>query len=187
MSRRGLAIASAVLVAGGAAGGVAIARQHGRAPTSDVPTLTVPARRCPPSDKGFDLIRNPEPDDLDKVLAPKDPTGGLICRYTGLNGEPNGGRPMTLYKTVRVSTTNALRLADALDRIPDVPKGTIYHCPNDVAQYDILILSYANRADVDIRIDRGGCRQITNEYASRLGLNGRYTTFQRDLDRLIIR
>ena len=176
------------VVAAGAASGITIAVVHHPSPRpirASNPIRVTAASRCAPTMRGFDGVKN-EPDHLDRQLAPKDPIGGLICRYSGLNREGDARvKPLSLYRTVSVRENEARHLADDLDALPKPkdPNDKVY-CPADFGRYDILILRYAKGPDVDIRFDRTGCRQVTNGYIGRLGFGPQFQRFEADFDRL---
>lgn len=166
--------------------GVAIARSGGHPPTPlrvNNPIRVTVGEGCPRSIKGHDGIINPEPDHLDKVLAPSNPAKGLICRYTPLDGLQRAGiRYGVLYRSIPLTRAIAVRLAGDLDRIPPVPRGAVYSCPADFAQYDILILAYGGHQDVDLQVSQTGCRAINNGYVGRLDVSSQAGRFATDFD-----
>jgi hypothetical protein len=168
--------------------GVAIARSGGHPPQPirmNNPIRATIAGGCPRSIKGADGITNPEPDHLDKLLAPSNPTHGLICRYTPLEGLQRAGiKYGVLYKSVSLLQREARRLASDLDRIPPEPSGASYGCPSDIAHYDILILAYVGHQDVDLLVSQTGCQAITNGYAARLSVSPQAGKFATDFDEL---
>ena len=83
-----------------------------------------------------------------------------------------------------IAQSDAGRLAGDLDRIPPAPRGAVYNCPADIAQYDILILAYGGHQDVDLWVSQTGCRTITNGYAGRLGISPQAGKFAADFGNL---
>jgi hypothetical protein len=184
---RMLAVAILLVSAGGVS--VAVARHvHPAKPVALRQANPVRVRAsagCPRSIGWTDGVKNTPRPGLDRLLAPKDPSGGLICRFRALGGvEGPHVQHGKLTRSIPLTRAAARRLASELDRIPEPPKGAIYACPMDVAQYDLLVLSYRSAPDVDILINRTGCRGITNGFTSRIAINPQAQRFFDDLDRV---
>lgn len=127
-------------------------------------SLTV-AGGCPSSSKDpvtgdpFVGVTNPPPTWSGTFLPPQDPTGGLICRYYGLNGQP-----FQLKSQSVLDATDALAQAGAMRQVPltcAFCDGT-YSCPMDDGSIDVVVFNYTDRPDVAVWVKANGCRTMSN-------------------------
>jgi hypothetical protein len=119
---------------------------------------------CPTTSKGVVGVTNPGQDDLDSALVPAGtPTGGLLCRFAGLNGRT----PLGLAAEKALDAADAIRLADAARRVPlaHVIEGA-HSCPMDDARAVLLVLSSPGRPDTDLWVTTSGCTWIANGHIS---------------------
>ena len=118
-------------------------------------TVTV-AGGCPTSTGGRRGVRN---DGLGFrfEMAPKHPTGGLVCVYN-----PNDPQPSPLLGQLRLDTNQASQLAADADEASTVrPAVTGWACSG--TDHTLIALSYLGRSDVDLWIDgEAWCDLLTN-------------------------
>lgn len=113
---------------------------------------------CPPSDKGVTGVTNPGARLTRRLLPAGKPTGGLRCRYDGLNGHP-----WQLVAARRLTAGQARQKARSLARIPlSHPDGAVVNCPMDDGSAEVLVLVYPGRPDVDLWIKLNGCGGTSN-------------------------
>ncbi len=115
---------------------------------------------CPATDGGIVGVRNPGQPDLRGRLLPRsvEPTGGLVCRYDGMNG-----RPFMLRRQTRLTEAEARRLAAVVDALPlSHLDGGVAHCPAADGTAAVLALAYPGRPDVDLWADLNGCATVAN-------------------------
>jgi hypothetical protein len=119
-------------------------------------------RPCPASDRDVIGVTNAGQPDLDAALVPEGaPTGGLVCRYVGLNG-----KRWTLQADQKLTAATAARIADAARRVRLAHAiGGAHGCPADDASATLIVLSYAGR-DVNLWLKRAGCAWIANGHIS---------------------
>lgn len=178
--RRVALVVGALIVGIGLAGvGVAVARnaddrvlQQFRTPVdahADNPIRVTIASGCPASIKGHDGVSNPTPNHLRSIIAPSNPTGGLVCRYTPmLILLPGHDKHGALYRSASLSEKNARRLVDEMQGIQK--KALFAHnleCPQaPFEEFDIIVLSYPDRPDLDLLVSTAGCGNgFNNGYA----------------------
>ena len=103
---------------------------------------------------------------LSSILAPKDPTNALICRYFS-----DGTTPLTLYRSVALKESQARQLALDLDRIREIPRRGFYHCGEPVAgsYIDVFIFHSAHGSDVAVSHDWGSCEVYSNGHRTMRG------------------
>ena len=118
---------------------------------------------CPPTDKNVTGVTNAAGEGLARRLLPAgQPSGGLRCRYDGLNGDP-----WHLVAAQRLSTAAARRTASQMASLPlGQPAGEIVNCPMDDGSAEVLVLAYPNRPDVDLWVALNGCGGVSNGYLS---------------------
>ncbi len=117
---------------------------------------------CPPSDRHAVGVRNPNPGgSLDHHLLPprEQPTEGVVCRYSGVNGQRefhNTGRD-------RLDRTAARRLAQKASALPVAhTDGDVVNCPMDDGRYAVVVFRYPGRPDIDLWTARSGCATTAN-------------------------
>ncbi len=97
-------------------------------------------------------------DDLSHRLLPDArPTGGLICEYLGFDGHP------ALKHQTALSGDRAQRIAATVGKwsLGHAVLGR-HECGAALGSATILVLSYPDRADVDLWSDDGGCSAVSN-------------------------
>lgn len=88
------------------------------------------------------------------------PTGGLVCRYNGLNG-----RAWHLRGSRRLTPGQARHLARVVARTPlSHVDGGASSCPADDGSARFTALEYPGRPDVDLMVSLGGCGGISNGF-----------------------
>jgi hypothetical protein len=115
---------------------------------------------CPATSEGVVGVTNPGQDDLDSTMVPAGtPTGGLLCRFAGLNDKT----PLALSAHRVLDAADAIRLADAARRVPlaHVIEG-VHSCPMDDARAVLLVLSFPGRPDTDLWVTTSGCTWVAN-------------------------
>jgi hypothetical protein len=120
--------------------------------------LTVPSG-CPASDADMVGVESPRTDLADRMVPAADPTGGLVCRYNGLNGTR-----FALGGSTRLDRVAATRVAQALARLRlSHMAGTLIRpCPMDDGSVIVLALSYAGQPDVAVWFRSRGCQWVSN-------------------------
>src|SRR5215468_1408594 len=91
------------------------------------------------------------------------PTSGLLCVYP----QPRSYVPPRppAREAIPVDERSAVRLADLLAKVSPQPAPTgTTSCPGTDENITVIVLSYAGRADVDLRYNAFGCRAIDNGY-----------------------
>jgi len=125
------------------------------------------AAGCPASDRTVVGVTGDGPGQdapgLDTQLLPgPQPTAGLVCRYSGLNGA-KGKPPMALLASRTLDAAAARRLAADVLALPLAhPVGEVRSCPADDGSAVLVALAYPGRADADLRITTTGCRSVAN-------------------------
>jgi len=118
------------------------------------------ATGCPTSDEGYAGVTNPPPALADALLPPQAPTGGLVCRYYGMND-----RPYALKSQAVLDSGGATALAQEIQRLPLThTNGDIIFCPMDDGAATVVVLAYPHRGDVDLWVRTTGCQTIANGY-----------------------
>lgn len=126
--------------------------------------LTV-AGGCPAADRNVADVSNTAAGggagDLRHRLVPAGaPTGGLVCRYNGLNG-----RRWRLRSATRLTGEQARRRARSLARMPlGHVDGGAMSCPADDEPASFIALAYPGRPDVDLMVSPGGCGGTSNGF-----------------------
>ena len=83
----------------------------------------------------------------------------LLCEYNGLNVEPALG----LSSQPPLDATAATRIAREFFGLdPAHIDGEEFGCPNDDGTHAIYAFGYRDRPDVDVWVNRSGCRGATN-------------------------
>ena len=164
-----------ICAAGLALAGVGIAVARGVHVAKPLQRGTKPVRvtisgGCPSRLDG-DGVTNPQPDHLDSVLAPIDPTRGLICRFAPLEGiqDPHVLHG-ALYRARILTRAEATKLAVVLDDLKPIPRG-VFMCPSDSVRDEIIVFAYTDRPDVDLWYSAEGCSTVNNGYTIK-GLYG---------------
>lgn len=114
---------------------------------------------CPASDAdvvGVEAVRS---DLSDQLVPPGEPSGGLICRYDGMNGDR-----YALASSKRLDTSGAIRLAGALRavRLSRRSGTTVRSCTPIDGSADVLVLSYPGQPDAPVWVSVGGCGRVSN-------------------------
>jgi hypothetical protein len=132
-------------------------------------TVTV-ADGCPASDRGAGDV----PPGSDSSLLPAGrPTGGLICAYTGLNGDP-----FALRAQVRLGSADAARLARTASAIGLAhTDGGVVNCPADFGTATVIAFSYPH-ASAALWLADSGCQYVSNGAIS-VGFGGGMTGLAR--------
>jgi hypothetical protein len=114
---------------------------------------------CPPTDKSFTGVTNSAGEGLTRRLLPAgQPSGGLRCRYDGLNG-----RPWHLVAAQRLSAAVARQAASQMASLPlSHPEGEVASCPMDDGSAEVLALAYPDLPDVDLWVALNGCGGVSN-------------------------
>jgi hypothetical protein len=88
------------------------------------------------------------------------PTGGLVCRYNGMNG-----RAWHLRSSRRLTAGQARHLARVVAGTPlSHVDGGASSCPADDGSARFTALAYPGRPDVDLMVSPGGCGGISNGF-----------------------
>ncbi len=114
---------------------------------------------CPSTDRVVVGVSNPATDLAEGLVPAASPTGGLLCRYAGLNGKPFGliaGRTLGADAARHINTL-ASRIS--LDHLNDEAP---WSCPADDGSATVVVLAYRGRADVDLWLPRRGCITLSN-------------------------
>jgi hypothetical protein len=115
---------------------------------------------CPGSDAGYVGVSNPGSRLTGRLLPAAIPAAGLECRYDGMNG-----RAWKLREDRLLGPAAAGRLASTMARLPlGHVDGGITSCPMDDGSAEIIALSYAHQADVDLWVNLNGCGGVSNGY-----------------------
>jgi len=124
-----------------------------------------------PSRLDGDGVTNPQPDHLGSVLAPSEPTRGLICRFSPSEGiqDPHVLHGV-LYRTRILTHGEATELVADLDTLRPIPQG-VFMCPSDSERDEIIVFAYRDRPDVDLWYSAEGCSSVNNGYTIK-GLYG---------------
>ncbi|MEO6500385.1 MAG: hypothetical protein ABIQ09_00560 [Jatrophihabitantaceae bacterium] len=126
--------------------------------------------RCPAENKGMVGVRN-EGTDLDHALAPADkPNAGLLCSYTGLNGEAFA---LSLERVL--AAADAGRIAEAAHRTALSHYDASRSCGMDDGSVTVLVLQYPNRPAVNLWLPSTSCHGTSNGHivaTDLLGLGG---------------
>jgi hypothetical protein len=122
---------------------------------------------CPPTDKSFTGVINPPGEGLARRLLPAgQPSGGLRCRYDGLNGHP-----WHLVAAQRLSAAAARQTASQMASLPlSQPAAEVVICPMDDGSAEVLALAYPDRPDVDLWVALNGCGGVSNGYITAGGM-----------------
>lgn len=114
---------------------------------------------CPATDQGVVGVENPDQGDLDAALVPAGaPTSGLLCRFTGLNGDR-----WALAAHTTLSGDAAARLASAARQVDLAHVDGGHHgCPMDDGSAALIVLSFPGRPDTDLWLTTNGCRNVAN-------------------------
>jgi hypothetical protein len=127
----------------------------GGCPGSDARFAGVPRHRINEAgvvNHGADLRR--------RLLPAAAPTGGLECRYNGLNGPA-----FRLHSVTRLDAAQARRLAAVMTARPlSHADGGVSSCGLDDETTEVIALSYPHRADVDLWDKVNGCPFVSNGY-----------------------
>ena len=117
------------------------------------------AGSCPASEQGITGVTAAGPG-LDAALLPGPaPTGGLVCRYAGLNATV----PLHLTATQRLDAARAAALATRVLALPlGHADGEVRSCPGDDGAAVLVALAYPARDDVDLWITTAGCTSVAN-------------------------
>jgi hypothetical protein len=116
------------------------------------------ASGCPPSDRGFVGVTNPEPPLKTSLLPAESPTGALVCRYYGLNGQP-----FALKQKAAMDATAAKAFSDNVRRLPLAHlDGLIIHCPAHDGGVTVVALDYPHEGTVDLWMTDTGCATVSN-------------------------
>ena len=126
--------------------------------TSTGPRLRIEAGgQCPASDAGVVGVRNPD-DDLSRQLAPAaTATGGLVCSYSGLNGNR-----FALLSSRTLTATEAGQLGRLAHQVDLSHSDGARNCPLDDASAAVLVLDYPHRSAVDLWLRLRGCTTVSN-------------------------
>lgn len=120
---------------------------------------------CLPSDRGFVGVTNPPPP-LDSSLLPSgSPSGGLVCKYYGLNGQAFALEQSTAMDSGAASAFSASVGRLELGHID----GRVGSCPADDASAIVVALVYPDGRTVDLWMATAGCARISNGYISASG------------------
>lgn len=127
--------------------------------------LTV-AGGCPASDRGAGDV---PPGSGSSLLPSGRPTGGLICAYTGLNGDP-----FALRAQVRLGSAAAARLVRTASSIGLAhTDGDVVNCPADFGTATVIAFSYPH-ANAALWLADSGCQYVSNGAIS-VGFGGDMT------------
>jgi hypothetical protein len=122
---------------------------------------------CPATDKNVTGVTNPAGQGLTRRLLPAgQPSGGLRCRYDGLNGDP-----WHLVAAQRLSAAAARQTASQMAGLPlSHPADAVVNCPMDDGSAEVLALAYRGRPDVDLWVVLNGCGGVSNGYLTAGGI-----------------
>jgi hypothetical protein len=114
---------------------------------------------CPAGDADIVGVRNTRADLTDRLVPAADPTGGLICRYDGLNGTR-----FRLTAGRRLGAPAAAQVARALRALPLSHSQTamLQPCPFQDGRAVAIALSYPGQPDVAIWWSASGCQRVAN-------------------------
>ncbi|MBI1377005.1 MAG: hypothetical protein GC157_05935 [Frankiales bacterium] len=115
------------------------------------------ATGCPASAVGVVGVRNPGRDLSGALLPDGAPTGGLVCRYAGMND----ARPGRLDTSTTLGPAAAQALARRVSALPLAHDDGPRSCPSSDGSLALVALSYAERPDVDLAVT-GGCGAVAN-------------------------
>ena len=147
---------SAVVIVGGI-GGTAHFWRSNAVPA--VEATSAPAR-CPathPAD-----IAKPNRKGAEKQLIPDRPSGAMVCRYSGLDGE----HPGSLISRKGLSGQTVDTLAKNLNAGRRASTGAM-SCPNDSGALDLITFAYPSGPTLAVLIRRSGCHLASNGSAVR--------------------
>ncbi len=124
------------------------------------PVRVTVANGCPAELGGAQDVVNSYTGD---ELVPPGPVSALICRYwSSFPATPETKVRGSLYASVALATSDAVRLAAVIDAISTAaPQGT-YHCPAGLGSASIIAFAYAGRANVDLWFSDSGCQTLDN-------------------------
>jgi hypothetical protein len=132
-------------------------------PSSEGPRLIVTtASGCPALMHGQLISQNPH---SSTELAPPDPDGGLVCRFSGLNTEHD--HRLHRLATARITAGQGSHLAVLLSQLPAGLRGA-QSCPADDGTADIVVLDYRHQASAMIQVGLSGCDIVTNGWFGRI-------------------
>ena len=92
-----------------------------------------------------------------RTLVPGHPIAVLACRYHGFN-QP---QPIGTYAR-SAANLPAARVAHELNATPRPTSNVVPDCPNDSGETYMLYFSYGRGRPLLARVDRGGCRYVSN-------------------------
>jgi hypothetical protein len=120
------------------------------------------ASGCPTSDAGQVGVTNTG-SKLDLSLLPSTPpSAGLICQYSGFNGNR-----FALTSHVALDAFAAQRLAAAVNETPlSHVDGAVQHCPSGEGSATVIALGYPNGEVVDLWLSTTGCPFVANGHIS---------------------
>ncbi|MCL2463863.1 MAG: hypothetical protein FWF28_02175 [Micrococcales bacterium] len=115
---------------------------------------------CPGSDQGYVGVTNPPPELNTTLVPPQQPTGGLVCRYFGMNDHP-----FALESHAVLGATEAEALAEKIGNLPlSHTDGDLVSCPFDDASTTVVAFAFPGRADVDLWVKANGCQTVANGF-----------------------
>lgn len=85
------------------------------------------------------------------------PSAAIACRYAGLN-DPHPG---ALVQSAAVSGADLAKVVSLIDSAKPWPPGA-RSCPVDLGLSDLLVFSYSNGTQSEVRVDTSGCRAVSN-------------------------
>lgn len=95
----------------------------------------------------------------DRLLPTGQPSAGLICEYMA---SPSGQATALLHE-VRLDSTNAQRLANAIVHVSLRPATGSFHCPANFFGSDTVIaFTYTPTLSADLWYRTSGCRTLDN-------------------------
>jgi hypothetical protein len=123
------------------------------------------ASGCPPSDRGIVGVTGPAPPPNSSLLPPGAPTAGLVCEYSGLNGDAFGLRRKTVLDATAADAFSA--------RVRQLPLGHVdgraSFCPMDDRSATLVALVYPGDQNIDLWMETTGCATVSNGEISASG------------------
>jgi len=115
---------------------------------------------CPESDQGYVGVTNPPPALTTALLPSQPPTGGLVCRYDGLNGQT-----FAVTSQTTLDAASAAALAAEFGRLPlSHTNGDVANCPMDDGAVTLVVFAFDGRTDVGLWVKTSGCQTVANGF-----------------------